>query len=126
MHYLHCEVIDPTTYETQGLCDGLALRAHLRPDLKDYGTLRAQEDWKKHIKSMEQYKGGLGPQFSFVTVSVPECLPERMEVISCANNFAFLHDGRSFVFVCPNHSLTQARHDGYYWQVRCIRVHLRI
>jgi hypothetical protein len=60
MHYLHSEVIDPASYEIQRLCDGIPLRAHLRPDLEDFGTLRAQEDWKKLVNPMEQYKGGLG------------------------------------------------------------------
>lgn len=29
-----------------------------------------------------------------MSVTVPECLPERLEVISYANEFAFLHDGQ--------------------------------
>lgn len=100
MQYLHSKLIDPSTYETEGLCDGIPLRAHLSRELEDIGTIRAQQDWNKYVGPINQYEGGLGPQYSFMTVSVPECLPDRLEIISYANEFAFLHDGRHTI---PEH-----------------------
>jgi hypothetical protein len=94
MEYRYSTIVDPATYETEGLCDGISLRVHGYADLEDVGTIRAQEDWRKHIGPLEYYRGGLGPKYSFMAVSVPECLPERLEIISYANEFAFLHDGR--------------------------------
>ena len=98
MKYSHSTIIDPATYETQGLCDGIDLRKHEAGDLEEIGTLRAQEDWRRLVGPLARpYKGGLAPNFSFMTVSVPECLPERLEIISYANEFAFLHDGMCWI-----------------------------
>lgn len=47
----------------------------------------------QHVSPVEGYKGGLGEPFSFMCVTVPECLPESLEVISYANEYAFLYDG---------------------------------
>lgn len=94
MEYRHSQVVDPSTYSTEGLCEGIPLRAHRNPEREDYGTLRAQEDWRTHVAPMGEYRGGLGPEYSFMTVAVPECLPDRLEIISYANEVAFLHDGR--------------------------------
>jgi hypothetical protein len=46
------------------------------------------------VNRLSGYHGGLGPEFSFVRVTVPECLPERLEIISYANEYAFLYDGK--------------------------------
>jgi len=93
MEYKYSTIVDPSTYETEGLCEGIAVRVNVSPDLEEIGTFRAQEDWKRLVGSFDLYKGGLGPKFSFMAVSVPECLPERLAIISYANEFAFLHDG---------------------------------
>lgn len=93
MEYRFSARVDPATYSTQGLCDGIPLRIHKNADLEDIGALRAQEDWRKYVGPVENFKGGLGPMFSFIAVTVPECLPERLEILAYANEFAFLHDG---------------------------------
>ncbi|KAF2866148.1 isoprenoid synthase domain-containing protein [Massariosphaeria phaeospora] len=92
MEYKHSDIVDPSTYDLEGLCDGIDLRCHKYQDFEDIGTLRAQEDWRKWVGPVDMYRGGLGPKYSFMSVSVPECLPERLEIISYANEFAFLHD----------------------------------
>lgn len=93
MEYQYSRVVDPSEYVTEGLCDGIPLRVHYNPDFEDIGAVRAQEDWSKHVAPVKNYKGGLGPEYSFMTVAVPECLPDRLELISYANELAFLHDG---------------------------------
>lgn len=65
---------------------------------KDYhkdinGCLRAQRDWKNHVGPIDEWYGGIGDSWSFVAATMPECLPERLEVIAYANEFAFLYDG---------------------------------
>lgn len=97
MEFQYSDVIDPSTYETEGLCDGIALRRHRNPIHENKGAVRAQEDWTKLVGPVVHYKGGLGAEFSFIRVTVPECLPERLEVLSYANEFAFLYDGST----CP-------------------------
>lgn len=91
--FRYSDVVDPLTYETEGLCEGIALRRHWDIAKEELGALRAQEDWTKLVRPVPNYKGGLGAKCSFMQVTVPECLPERLEIISYANEFAFLYDG---------------------------------
>lgn len=95
MEYLYSSVVDTGCYDPEGLCNGIPLRVHKYADLEDIGAIRAHEDWRKYVGPVEEYHGGLGPRFSFITVSIPECLPERLEVISYATEFAFMQDGQS-------------------------------
>ena len=99
MQYRYSTAEDPSTYDTEGLCEGIPVRRHVAADLEEIGTFRAQEDWRHHVGPMGGYKGGLGPRYSFMTVSVPECLPDRLEIISYANELAFLHDGEVCVWI---------------------------
>jgi hypothetical protein len=93
MEYKYSTIVDPLTYETEALCHGIPLRVHTYPGRADVGALRAQEDWKRFVGPLGHYNGSLGPEYSFMAVSVPECLPERLEIVSYANEFAFLHGG---------------------------------
>ncbi|KAF2113823.1 isoprenoid synthase domain-containing protein [Lophiotrema nucula] len=92
MNYQYSTLVDASAYETEGLCEGIPLRIHRYAELEEIGSFRAQEDWRKHVGPLTNFKGGLGPMYSFMAVSVPECLPERLEILSYANEFAFLHD----------------------------------
>lgn len=94
MEFKYSEVVEPSTYYTEGLCEGIDVRKSKFTTLEDRGAIRAHEDWNKHIGPCREYRGTLGPRFSFISVAVPECIPERLEVISYANEFAFLHDGK--------------------------------
>ena len=94
MEYKYSTVIDFSKYDTEGLCPGIDLRTHEAADLEDVGAFRVQEDWRRLVGPLEKpYKGGLGPIFSFITVAVPECLPDRLEITSYALEFGFIHDG---------------------------------
>lgn len=95
MKFQYSDVVEPSSYETEGLCDGIPLRMHKDPWKETRGATRAQEDWTKLVCPVGHYKGGLGATYSFIRVTVPECRPERLEIISYANEFAFLYDGKS-------------------------------
>lgn len=97
MEYHHSQIINRRTYNDWDLCNGLPLRMHRDTFAEIKGSLRAQKDWSEHVRPVNGYKGGLGPRFSFMQVTVPECLPERLEVIAYANEFAFLYDGEPFL-----------------------------
>ncbi|KAF5689539.1 terpene synthase [Fusarium circinatum] len=56
------------------------------------GALRAQKDWTRYVRPVHGYKGGLADPFGFISVTIPECRPERLEIVSYANEFAFLYD----------------------------------
>lgn len=94
MEFRYSTVVDPSTYETEGLCEGIPLRVHAYPDLEEIGALRAQEDWRRLVGPVEDFRGGLGPKYSFMAVNLPECLPDRLEILSYVNEFAFIYDGR--------------------------------
>ncbi len=94
MEFKYSREIDSSLYETQGLGEGIPLRMHKDQHLEFKGALRAQRDWSKHVRNVDGYKGGLGDPFTFICVTVPECLPDRLELISYANEFAFLYDGK--------------------------------
>ncbi|KAK7943104.1 terpenoid synthase [Apiospora aurea] len=92
MEYRYSTVVDPRHYQTHGLANGIPLRQHDDPDKEIAGALRAQRDWGKFVSPIQGYNGGLGDGFSLIRVTIPECLPERLEIISYANEFAFLYD----------------------------------
>ncbi|KAI8955300.1 fusicoccadiene synthase [Xylaria longipes] len=94
MDFNYSREIDPSVYETHGLDRGIPLRIHKDQQLESNGALRAQRDWTKHVRDVGGYKGGLGDPFTFICVTVPECLPDRLELVSYANEFAFLYDDK--------------------------------
>ncbi|KAI1189732.1 fusicoccadiene synthase [Nemania serpens] len=94
MEFNYSQEVDPSVYETRGLNEGIPLRIHKDQHLEFKGALRAQRDWTKHVRNVDGYKGGLGDPFTFICVTVPECLPDRLELISYANEFAFLYDDK--------------------------------
>ena len=96
MKFRFSDLIEPFTYETEGLCNGISLRKHKEPLKENSGILRAQKDWIKRVGPLNHYKGGLGPEYSFIQVTIPECLPDRLEILAYANEFAFIYDGNNF------------------------------
>ncbi|KAL3708899.1 hypothetical protein TMatcc_002687 [Talaromyces marneffei ATCC 18224] len=85
-------IVDPSTYDDLGLCSSLPLRVHKFAHLADKGARRAQEDWKRMVGPIKNFTGCLSPRFNGIAVAVPECIPERLEIVTYANEFAFLHD----------------------------------
>lgn len=93
MEYKFSDEVDREVYEDHGLAHDIPLRVHKDLTSEIKGALRAQRDWSRSVRPILGYQGGLGDQYSFIRVTVPECLPERLEIISYANEFAFLYDG---------------------------------
>jgi ophiobolin F synthase len=97
LEYKYSHVVDFAPYDKENLCQGIDLRRHVAADLEEVGAFRAQEDWRRLVGPLEKpYRGGLAPDFSFITAAVPECLPERLEITSYALEFGFIHDGSSY------------------------------
>ncbi|PSN59191.1 fusicoccadiene synthase [Corynespora cassiicola Philippines] len=92
MKYQFSTIVDPATYDNEGLSNGIDLRKNNFTHFEDRGAIRAQQDWAKHVAPIKQFKGTLGHDYSFMTVCVPECIPIRLEIISYANEFAFMYD----------------------------------
>jgi hypothetical protein len=92
MEYRYSTVVNPSNYETEGLCEGIPLRVVRDQEVEDLGVIRAQEDWRKYVAPLGFKRGSLGPQWNFLSVAFPETLPERMEVLAYFDEFIFLHD----------------------------------
>ncbi|KAI4273155.1 MAG: hypothetical protein LQ337_004827 [Flavoplaca oasis] len=95
MEFNFSRLVDRAEYDLEGLeglCDGIPVREHNHKIYEDIGAIRAQQDWHKLVQPLSDYKGGLAASFNFMSIAVPECIPERLEIISYANEFAFLHD----------------------------------
>ncbi|KAL4796224.1 isoprenoid synthase domain-containing protein [Aspergillus venezuelensis] len=95
MNHQYSIQVDPRAYQpkTQGLDGGIPLRVHADPCNREVaGTLRVHNDWSRCVRPVPGYKGGLGEMVNFIGACVPECFPERLEIISYANEFAFLYD----------------------------------
>lgn len=104
MDFKHSDVMAPGTYRDDGLADGIPLRMHKDPYSEISGSLRAQKDWNSSVSPVRNYQGGLGFPYSFIRATIPECIPERLEIISYANEYAFLYDGMER-HVTGNHQL---------------------
>ena len=94
MDYRYSRVLHRTSYRDDGLAHRIPLRIHQDTVQETAGALRAQKDWNAFVGPVPNYHGGLGSRFSFVRVTIPECLPDRLELMSYANEYAFLYDGR--------------------------------
>ena len=106
MDFKYSEVVDPSTYETEGLCEGIPLRRHKDMFAEINGAHRAQRDWNTLVSPLVDFHGGLGSNFTFLRVTVPECRPDRLEILSYANEFAFLYDGK-FKMICRRYTSNQ-------------------
>lgn len=94
-HSKYLDTAQRGSYRDDGLANGILLRVHRDQYREINGSLRAQQDWNRLVSPVANYHGGLADRFNFVSVTIPGCLPERLEIISYANEYAFLYDGES-------------------------------
>jgi hypothetical protein len=93
MEFRYSSVLDPSTYDPGGLWDdGIPVRVHRDREVEDLAIIRAHEDWSAHVTPTRFFRGGLHPRHSFVSLALPECLPERLDIVSYANELGFLVD----------------------------------
>nr|7VTA_A Chain A, TvTS cyclase domain [Talaromyces verruculosus]7VTB_A Chain A, TvTS cyclase domain [Talaromyces verruculosus] len=92
MDFKYSRELKLESLDALNLTEGIPLRVNENIDLEFRGIERAHSDWERYVGKLNGFHGGRGPQFGFVSACIPECLPERMETVSYANEFAFLHD----------------------------------
>jgi hypothetical protein len=92
MEYRFSNVTKCPEFEESGLCEGIPLLLSKEATLADLGAVKAQEDWRRQVGPIESYRGGMGPEISYIPAIIPECIPDRLEVIGYANEFGFMHD----------------------------------
>lgn len=96
MEYPNSITVDPTTYDTFGLYEEHSVRLSKHSHIADKGFQRAQEDWRKSVGEIVNFHGCQGPRFDFVSVCIPECRLERIEVVAYLCELTALHDGKCY------------------------------
>ncbi|KAJ7463895.1 isoprenoid synthase domain-containing protein [Mycena galericulata] len=91
MEFRYSEKLDPASYETYGLTDNVPLRMHKDSPKEIESARRVHSDWSSHVRPLSGYMGGQGP-YGYVSVTVPECLPDRFEVVAYSNEYMWLYD----------------------------------
>lgn len=91
----YLETTQRGSYRDDGLTNGIQLRVHRDQYKEINGSLRAQQDWNRLVSPVTKHHGGLADRFNFVSIAITDCLPERLEIISYANEYAFLYVGKS-------------------------------
>ncbi|CAJ2500455.1 Uu.00g033080.m01.CDS01, partial [Anthostomella pinea] len=81
---------DPSTYDNEGLCN-TPMRLHQSGELEERGIIQAQRDWREHVGPLDFYRCTMG-RWNYMTCTLPECLPDRLEIISYANEISFIYD----------------------------------
>lgn len=97
MEYQHCIAVDPTTYDTFGLCGDFALQLSKYDNLAGKGCRRAQEDWRKFVGEIGNFNGCISPRANGISVFYPDCCPERIETVAYTNELGFMHDGMNIL-----------------------------
>ncbi|KAL4894617.1 hypothetical protein BDV59DRAFT_200951 [Aspergillus ambiguus] len=111
--YKYSTVVDPTTYESHGLCDGILLRHHKGLEPEEIGVLRCLEHWRGWVGPLGFYKGGMGPGgISWPLPSPSVCLSDSAYAVE----MAFLHDGPFLqkTLKLTSGALPTDNHDRYY------------
>lgn len=102
MDHPNSHLVDPSTYDTNldNLATNIPLRVSRSAALIDRGAFRAQKDWQ-HIfgaaaalssPPSSGYVGTAGPEYGFMSVCVPDMLPDRAELVGYIVEMVFLLD----------------------------------
>lgn len=92
MEFRYSEELASKDHPTDGLAGTIPIRRHTTPLKEDIGAMRAQKDWERLVGSMKSFRGGLSSKYGLMQVAVPECRPERLEIIAYASELGFLYD----------------------------------
>ncbi|KAH8882542.1 terpenoid synthase [Thozetella sp. PMI_491] len=92
MTYQYSSPIDPSIFDTQGLCNGLPLRCHNNPELEQAGVSKAQQDWVEHVGPLDPNTRSPPANNSAISMAYPEALPDRLEILGYFHEFLFIHD----------------------------------
>jgi hypothetical protein len=89
----YSSVVDPSTYDTWGLCPGMEARVNNDYRDMDLAMVGALEDWRELIGPASPiYKGGLHERWGSIPITIPETLPDRLSIITYATEYGFLQD----------------------------------
>ncbi|KAI1298516.1 fusicoccadiene synthase [Xylaria venustula] len=71
-----------------------ALRVHQNVQIEEQGVIRLRNDWQRYVGAMPSASlgGSMGPVYNFTSATIPECHPDRLEIVSYLMELEFLHD----------------------------------
>ncbi|KAK4184402.1 isoprenoid synthase domain-containing protein [Podospora australis] len=72
----------------------MPVRRNNRDDIADAGSFALVRDWELHVQDGNErlFHGCVGPSGNYNSYMWPECLPERLGILSYLNSLSFLHD----------------------------------
>ncbi|KAK4235205.1 isoprenoid synthase domain-containing protein [Achaetomium macrosporum] len=95
MEFPNSRLVEPSAYpaDMDGLSSWMPVRVHRNASLADRGALRAQKDWLRTFGPFPPgFAGTMGPEYNFVATTMPEILPDRLELVAYITEMAFLVD----------------------------------
>ncbi|KAK0707128.1 hypothetical protein B0T26DRAFT_756516 [Lasiosphaeria miniovina] len=92
MELAFSSVVDPSLYNSHGLCDGGEVRLHNSHELGDLGSILGQKDWSESVEPCQYYAGTMSARFNVVSVGFPGCIPDQLEMVSYGAEIGFLAD----------------------------------
>lgn len=101
MEYRYSHLVEPSSDEAaalENLAGGLLpIRVHRDAKLADRAAFRARKDWKRllgfPLSTPEgEGCGTVGPRYNFLSVLVPEMLPDRLELCAYVLEMLFFMD----------------------------------
>ncbi|ETS79805.1 hypothetical protein PFICI_07334 [Pestalotiopsis fici W106-1] len=92
MEPVYSKELDDELYPRNSLSCDIPVRIHRNSQRVIRGARKAQADWSALVTPSNNFKGIIGDLFSFIEVTVPECLPDRLEITSYVVEFAYLGD----------------------------------
>lgn len=92
MDFRYSEELFADEHPTDGLAGDIIVRRNRFGAFEEKGALQAQQDWNRYVSPVMNFHGGVSRKYSLMQVAVPECRPERLEVIAYASEVGFLYD----------------------------------
>jgi hypothetical protein len=92
--YNFSEEIDPDIAKAQGCFTTLPIRVHRDKQAAEEASQRLVAEWENKMKGGHKADSiaSFGPNGHLVALSIPECLPERLELVTYVTDFMFFHD----------------------------------
>jgi hypothetical protein len=76
------ELLDISSFDTQGLCADYTLQRHKFEYLADRGCHKARSDWAKYVGPVKEFGGCNHVNGNFSAVVLPLCRADRLELVA--------------------------------------------
>jgi hypothetical protein len=95
MEYRYSKPYDVAAASKQGCWSILPLRIHKDEHLAVEASYEFLSDWEKVVGKVEGVEDTICLCFNghFVAVTIPECIPERLRIVTRLSDFSYVYDG---------------------------------